>query len=39
VYKLINEYGETLSNKDQGKNLLHKLILEGRVEVKEYKKP
>jgi len=35
IYKLINEYGETLSNKDHGKNLLHKLLLEGRLVIKQ----
>lgn len=35
VYKLINEYGQTLDNKDHGKNLLHKLLIEGRIVVKE----
>ena len=31
VYRLINTYGKTLSNKDQGKNLTHKLLLENRL--------
>ena len=35
VYLLINEYGETLTNKDHGKNLLHKLLLEGRLIIKK----
>jgi hypothetical protein len=34
VYKLITAYGDTLDNKDKGKNLLHKLLLEGRVQIK-----
>ncbi|MCL2048271.1 MAG: bacteriophage abortive infection AbiH family protein [Defluviitaleaceae bacterium] len=34
VYKLITGYGATLDNKDKGKNLLHKLLLEGRVQIK-----
>ena len=33
VYKLINVYGTTLDNKDKGKNLLHKLLLEGRLKI------
>lgn len=33
VYKLINEYGKTLTNQDQGKNLLHKLMLEQRISI------
>ena len=33
VYKLIVAYGDTLDNKDKGKNLLHKLLLEGRVQI------
>ena len=35
VYKLINKYGSTLYNEDQRKNLMHKLILEKRVTIKE----
>ena len=31
VFNLINRYGETLSNKDHGNNLLNKLLLEGRL--------
>lgn len=38
VYKLINEYGLTLNNKDQGKNMIHKLILENRIRIKELEK-
>lgn len=33
IYNLINEYGKTLSNKEQGKNLLHKLLLEDRLKI------
>ncbi|TPR41290.1 hypothetical protein DY123_07315 [Apilactobacillus micheneri] len=33
VFKLINEYGETLDNKNHGKNLLHKLLLERRIQL------
>jgi len=33
VYKLITVYGTTLNNKDKGKNLLHKLLLENRVKI------
>lgn len=33
VNHLISKYGETLDNKDHGKNLLHKLLLEGRLSV------
>jgi len=33
VYKLITVYGATLDNKDKGRNLLHKLLLEGRVRI------
>lgn len=35
VYRLINEYGKTLTNKDQGKNLMHKLLLENRIQISE----
>lgn len=34
VYRLITIYGGTLDNKDKGKNLLHKLLLEGRLQIK-----
>ena len=34
VYNVITVYGTTLDNKDKGKNLLHKLLLEGRVQIK-----
>ena len=33
VYKLISAYGDTLDNKDKGKNLMHKLLVEGRVQI------
>ena len=33
VYKLIITYGNSLENKDRGKNLLHKLLLEERVQI------
>ncbi|MDR1017724.1 MAG: bacteriophage abortive infection AbiH family protein [Lachnospiraceae bacterium] len=35
VHNLISVYGSTMDNKDHGKNLLHKLLLEGRVKIKE----
>lgn len=35
VYRLINTYGKTLANKDQGKNLTHKLLLENRLKIVE----
>ena len=35
VVKLIKTYGNTLDNKDHGKNLLHKLELENRLLIKE----
>lgn len=34
VIKLLAAYGNTLDNKDHGKNLIHKLLLEGRLSVK-----
>ena len=34
VAKLLSTYGSTLDNKDHGKNLMHKLIIEGRLSVK-----
>ncbi|MCM1295445.1 MAG: bacteriophage abortive infection AbiH family protein [Muribaculaceae bacterium] len=33
VYKLISEYGKSLTNKEQGKNLIHKLLLENRLNI------
>lgn len=33
VSKLIHTYGETMDNKDHGKNLLHKLLLENRLKL------
>lgn len=38
VVKLINDYGKTLENKDKGKNLLHKLLLENRIKIYEIEK-
>lgn len=35
VYALINEYGSTIDNKDHGRNLLHKMLLEGRLLINE----
>ena len=35
IYDLINNYGNTLANKDQGKNLMHKLLLENRLKIVE----
>lgn len=35
VYRLINTYGKTLINKEQGKNLTHKLLLENRLKIVE----
>lgn len=37
VTGLMNEYGETMTNKDHGKNLMHKLLLEGRLSIKRYR--
>lgn len=33
VIRLLNGYGETLDNKDHGKNLIHKLLIEGRLQI------
>lgn len=38
VSRLLAEYGRTMDNVDHGKNLMHKLILEGRLSVLELKK-
>ena len=37
VYRLISEYGKSLTNQNQGKNLIHKLLLENRLHVQEVK--
>jgi hypothetical protein len=34
VARLLNTYGNTMDNTDHGKNLMHRLILEGRLEIK-----
>ncbi len=34
IYKLISSYGKTLNNQEQGKNLIHKLLLENRLKIK-----
>lgn len=33
VISLLNSYGATLDNKDHGKNLIHKLLIEGRLRI------
>lgn len=33
IANLINNYGKTLENKDHGKNLLHKLLIEERINI------
>lgn len=35
IYRLINSYGKTLTNQEQGKNLIHKLLLENRLKIVE----
>lgn len=37
AYNLISDYGKTLVNKEQGKNLIHKLLLENRLHIQEVK--
>lgn len=34
VMHLLSDYGKTLDNKDHGKNLVHRLLLEGRLIIK-----
>lgn len=34
VSNLLNAYGHTLDNEDHGKNLMHKLLLEGRLSIR-----
>lgn len=36
VTKLLESYGRSMDNKRHGKNLIHKLLLEGRVTIKEF---
>ena len=38
LFDLIRTYGSTMNNKDNGRNLLHKMLLEGRIkmELKNY---
>ncbi len=33
IYKLVHEYGKSFSNKDKGKNLFSKLLLEDRLKI------
>ena len=35
IYRLINSYGRTLMNQEQGKNLIHNLLLENRLKIVE----
>ncbi len=35
IVKLISIYGDSLDNKDKGKNLLHKLLLKNSIQIKE----
>ncbi|EOI55480.1 AbiH family protein [Enterococcus gilvus] len=39
VSELMKKYGQTMGNKDHGENLLHKLIIENRLEIKKIKVP
>lgn len=39
VISLLTAYGATLENRDHGKNLIHKLLLEGRLKVQEINFP
>ena len=34
VTKLLTEYGKTLDYEDHGRNLMHKLMIKGRLEVR-----
>lgn len=33
VQKLLHEYGKTMDNKSKGKNMIHKLLIENRVQI------
>lgn len=35
AFRLLSDYGRTLENKDHGRNLIHKLLLEGRLAIKQ----
>lgn len=35
VLKLMKDYGESLDNRRHGRNLLHKMIIEGRLKIRE----
>ncbi len=35
ITKLIKKYSDTMTNRDHGKNLLHKILLEGRLKIEE----
>ena len=35
ITKLLINYGNTMTNKDHGRNLLHKILLEGRLKIEE----
>lgn len=35
IYGLMDHYGKSLDNKEHGKNILHKLLIEGRIKLKE----
>lgn len=37
VYNLISSYGKSFDNKEKGKNLIHKLLLENRLHIQEVK--
>lgn len=39
IAHLLIEYGATLDNKDHGKNLMHKLLLEQRLIIKKIDNP
>ena len=39
VINLLTAYGVTLENRDHGNNLIHKLLLEGRLKVQEINFP
>lgn len=36
VFKLMSDYGNKMSNSAHGSNLLHKMLLEGRLQVKKF---
>ena len=35
IVKLLSSYGSTMTNRGHGDNLIHKLLMEGRISIKK----